>query len=334
MSWEVRTLPGGRLGLPSTGAKHLRLAHCPRDGRIWINGGDYIGTTADMDSGRQEMWSYGVADNSWRLEQPYCLPAGQVQPMHPDETGFCWDDRRGWFWLVPGYQGGYSGECVGKATALRNRLMSYDPATKLWTDRGPSPGNVLGLGDTPKFFRHDPMTDALIGFGPGPSVLAYEIEPARWSMIRLAVGGNPLEELSAVDWLARRLYGLDATLARIYEWDLDGQRLIRTFPVATMTSLDNRIGITPFVWAPSAQALLVFEHHGTRQLHIWQGGRWRAEALPLIDGVKPKGNCGVWDPALNVFLITGGLNPTRLCLYRFDGSVTIPVIQGIQVRVS
>ena len=75
------------------GTKHTRLAVDPINGRIYVTSGDFIPTPnsgPDRDSGRQETYSYSIYDNTWVLEYPYCGPAGDVQPLHPDEVGWVW----------------------------------------------------------------------------------------------------------------------------------------------------------------------------------------------------------------------------------------------------
>jgi hypothetical protein len=55
-------------------------------------GGRLCGPGA-MASARNELFSYSIKENNWNLEYPYCGPAGDIQPDHPDEVG-CIDTRR------------------------------------------------------------------------------------------------------------------------------------------------------------------------------------------------------------------------------------------------
>ena len=100
-TWIARKLPALGKGPAATGAKHIRLAHNGENGRIYFCGGDYGGLKHNQ-SGRNELWSYSIAGGDWKLEYPYTGPAGDVQPSHPDETGWTYDSRRKVFWMVPG----------------------------------------------------------------------------------------------------------------------------------------------------------------------------------------------------------------------------------------
>ena len=92
-TWIARPLSEpGKGPCPSGGCKHMRLAHNPINGRIYFLGGDYGGPGA-MASARNELFSYSIKENNWNLEYPYCGPAGDIQPDHPDEVG-CIDTRR------------------------------------------------------------------------------------------------------------------------------------------------------------------------------------------------------------------------------------------------
>src|SRR6185503_3671976 len=68
-TWVERTLPKSGQGPCPTGCKHMRLAHNPDNGRIYFLGGDYSGPGA-MSAGRNEVYSYSIGTDSWKLEYP------------------------------------------------------------------------------------------------------------------------------------------------------------------------------------------------------------------------------------------------------------------------
>jgi hypothetical protein len=83
---------------PWIDSKHIRMAICPLNGRVYILGGDYKGGLGQYQSGRWEMWSFDPATpNDWLLEYPYFGPEGEVQPAGPDEATFAWDPVRKMF---------------------------------------------------------------------------------------------------------------------------------------------------------------------------------------------------------------------------------------------
>ena len=131
-TFVARNLQPSGSGPCPAGCKHVRLTFNPDNGRIYFEGGDYGALDNFPESGRQEMYSYAIADDSWRLEQPYCVAQGKYQPENPDEVTWAWDSTRHIFWMVPGYQG-VSGGCSQIPAPVRGKMMSFDPATKLWT---------------------------------------------------------------------------------------------------------------------------------------------------------------------------------------------------------
>ena len=103
-------LPALGQGIPGHGMKHVTWAYTPINKRLYAVGGDYAGE-AYQQSYRQEVWSLSLAGRwtkreepaaGWRLEYPYCGPADQVQPKHPDFVGWMWDAKRRLFWMMPG----------------------------------------------------------------------------------------------------------------------------------------------------------------------------------------------------------------------------------------
>ena len=75
-------------------------------------------------------------------------------------------------------------------------------------------------------------------------------------------GGNPLEEMSAMDLEGRVIYGLDATIPRLYRYNMDTRDMVSLGNITTMPARPDRIGITPFVWDPINRVLLMFDLPG------------------------------------------------------------------------
>src|SRR5690242_2933995 len=97
-TWIARPIPKGKPCID--GCKHIAVTRNSDNGLLYLLGGDYAHEGFEEPSGRQEMWSYSIATNSWELLQPFCRTDGSPQPSGPDEVGRTYDKKRKLIWMV------------------------------------------------------------------------------------------------------------------------------------------------------------------------------------------------------------------------------------------
>lgn len=321
--------------------KHLTAAHNPDDGRIYMTGGDYRGTEFDQ-SYRQETWSLSLGERwasradrnaGWRLEYPYCGPAGQMQPKHPDFVGWTWDSKRKVFWMVPGVMEVGTANCPGETGARTsdpgfrlNRIMQFDPAARQWRDVS---GNVGQPAET-WMSVYDPKNDSLIRFGysggGGAMVSTYRIGEDRWVNRSLSAGAGRREirinkEYLAVDHAERVIYAIDGVAGRLYRYRMDTQAMEDLGAVPG--GPHGRENYMYVVWDSTSKVLLWFRYDppGANAYHPTTR-TW--ETIPLagdVPGVRPGGRVAVYDPLHNVTVLFGShVETSHLFLYRYgDG---------------
>lgn len=337
--WIALEIPVAGKG-PSGPMKHVTGAHNPDDGRLYYTGGDYAGREFEQ-SYRQETWSLSLAERwaqrsdrnaGWRLEYPYCGPAGQVQPKHPDFVGWTWDVKRKVFWMVPGVMEIASGNCPGETPArtsdpgfLLNHLMQFDPATRQWRDVS----SKMGAAVETWMSVHDPKTDTLIRFGytgNGGIVSVYHITDDKWTTRPLGSNraGKDIrinKEYLAADHAERVIYAIDGVAGRLMRYRMDAQKIEDLGPVpGGPHSHENYMYV---VWDSTSKVLL-WVRESPPSAHAYQPATKSWEAIPLtadIAGAKVGGRILVYDPLQNVTLLFGGYteNP-HMFLFRYgDG---------------
>ncbi len=235
-TWVARPVPAVGEG-PSGGMKHIRIAHngghkTDSNGRLYFSGGDYSGPEF-FGSGRNEVYSYSIEDNDWRLEHPYCPEDGDYQPAGPDQVGWVYDSRRNLFWMTPGYTSpGSRRNCNEGNTwkgTLGNTLMAFNPVTKKWM-HDPEKPRTLPSNATPsirKFAHYDPVTDTIIRFGQGGArVEIYDIENDEWTLKNLP---SDIAEAflgwdyTALDVVGRAIYTVAVFKDKLIRYDIDTQ---------------------------------------------------------------------------------------------------------------
>ena len=338
-TWIARPVPRQGQG-PSGPMKHMRLAHNPVNGRIYFEGGDYRGPTG-MDSGRNETYSYSIKDGDWQLEYPYCAPAGELQPSHPDEVGWVYDTKRNLFWMVPGYMGGAgagtadNGKCPqSPSTMIRSDLMSFDPVTRKWDfPRRKSSASIGLIPGNQRFAQYDPGTDTIIQFGYDnlPFVAIYDLQADTWTKKRFTGNARLGWEYSAIDVEKRLIYVIEPSersRSKLYRVKIDTKEftLLCDAPQATFKQAQP-------VWDSVNKVLLWFADRYDE--HIEQVGKFHVyhpetntweEDRPMHqpEGLIVRGNHVVFDPYQNVLLLMGGLYPSAnpyLFLYRYGNGV-------------
>jgi len=321
-TWVKRRLPLAGQGPCPYGCKHMRLAVNPVNGRIYFEGGDY--STIDFyDSGRNETYSYSIQDDTWRLEYPYCGPAGQYQPMHPDEVGWAFDTQRNIFWMVPGYTGAPGGGCPANgATQVRFEIFTFDPVAKTWT--WPHRTSIAANGWGNRFAQYDPVSDTIIQvlYNGGPGIGFYDIATDTWEFKWFSGGGDMSEGYSSMDLAQRKIYVVDGFSKKLWRYDMDA----KTFAIIADTPpLANETQVRT-AWDSANRVLYLVDYvlgvdASLARMHIYHPDTGAWEAFPLTlseDGGPVYGNHMVYDAAQNALVLLGGdINPARPYFYLF-----------------
>lgn len=338
--WVTLEMPARGHG-PMGPIKHLTAAYNPDDGRLYMTGGDYEGSNFDQQSYRQETWSLSLAERwanradqnaGWRLEYPYCGPAGQVQPKHPDFMGWTWDSKRKVFWLVPGVMeiSPPPNNCPGETGArasdpgfLAARIMQFDPATRQWRDVS---GHVGEFAET-WMSVYDAKTDTLIRFGhsggAGALVSVYRIADDRWVDRALPPNGAGRDirinkEYLAVDYANRVIYAIDGVSGRLHRYRMDKQAMDDLGPVpGGPHGSENYM----YVAWDSANQVLLWVRENPPSAHAYHPDSKQWEVIPLTadrPGVAARGRVLVYDPQQNVTLLFGGYDANPyMFLFRY-----------------
>jgi hypothetical protein len=322
-TWVARRLPGSGKG-PMPG-KHQRAALNPENGRIYFLGGDWVGPIG-YESGRNELYSYSVPDDKWLLEFPYCGPPGTLQPSHPDEVGWLHDSKRKVLWMLPGYMGEPQGNCP-QSTLVRFKIMTFDPATRTWTDTGRSRGVV---GEAAKFAHYDPVSDTIVRFyydgGDGAASLVYDIATDKWTKTvhrdprnRRLNDARLGEEYSALDPDKRVLYLIEPVQGRLYQYKLDTRELVDLGETPATAEWGSAMPI----WDSVNRVLLwpripnFSKAHVTLYVYHPDARRWEQMAMIQPQGLAVRSNVAVFDPIHNVLVLMGGHHNNDLFLYRY-----------------
>lgn len=368
-TWVLLPLPGSGVGI-SNHDKHVSLAMNPDTGRIYFTGGDYLGQ-----SYRQETWSLDVATRlastnpatGWTLEYPYCGPSTQVQPKGPDFVGWTWDTLRHVFWMVPGVMETHGGVsvplCPGETTGwtsdgrfLFQRMMQFNPATKLWADYDAWPPHVGPAGTTNQntwAAVYDSKTDTIVHAANGYSMGVYTITTKTWTQYPYGNPNGPDPEIATHQWAAdlagRRIFMVDSRWQALYQWDMDGRRFVGT-PLPWMgAGAQPVIGMSPCPPLPTStvyidKGYLVWDSNAKVMIHVCYNrtGAWAylpdaipprwedLSALP-VQGTQssPQMNGLTFDPVRNWLV---GLGWDGIWLFRYSAAVVVPVPTPPAVR--
>jgi hypothetical protein len=334
----VPAAPYGQAACPQGECKHVRVAFNSLDGRTYWLGGDYQSHPQYAQSGSNQMWSYSIADNNWRLETPYCVTSGLVQPSRPDEVGFAIDTRRNQIWMYPGFQ--YSpGNCTG--TEIFGKPVVWNGTSRLWSDP-----NLPWDATNVRFSQYDPVGDRTLSFEyDGSRVVEHNLATGVVRRINTIIppgedGGAAFvaPAYTTLDLQGRKIYVLATVRGKLYRYDLATNefKFMTTLPV---TGADEQM----LFWDPVSQVLLwpyrrprgTDDIAGQVQLFVWHPttNAWTEIPItPPVDmqgnpvlttsgaPVQVKGRVGVFDPDQQVMLITGfdSVDPVPyIFLYRY-----------------
>jgi hypothetical protein len=313
--WAVRTLPAPGRGLTHP-LKHVRCAVHPENQRIYFCGGDFPGP-GYMQSGRQELYSYSIERDDWRMEHPYCAPPGEIVPFHPDQVGWVWDSKRKVFWMLPGVQFGssYGGApCDGK----RGVVLGFNSQTRKWTE--PTQGGIFkNEYEHSKFAIYDAATDSCVMLG---STESRHWHPAdgRWDGVRF--GGNRIMLGSYTAQVDRHVYALDFRDTRVVRYQID-QRRIEDGPKLPFDPGGSEMTNLVYARAHRKIFLVRFGYGEYRQPELWSYAPQTEtfeKCTVAIPGVPlPQSNTIVYHDGLDVMMLFGHLDnkpDLRFYLYR------------------
>ena len=345
-TWIARPLPKFGNGPCPSGCKHMRLAHHPVNGRIYFLGGDYDGPLA-QNSGRNELYSYSIREDAWVQERPYCGPAGEVQPDHPDEVGWTFDLRRNVFWMVPGYLMARDGHRCPEGSSPTWGVMTFDPSTRKWQVSGTH--FPAGGSERSKFAQYDPVTDSLISFRYGPDGNGVDIfRPAsnKWERVVIPsdtrgtyINNSRLsQEYSAMDLERRVIFVVSPYDGRLLRYNMDKRTMtaVSQIPALPGHRDGDREGITILAWDSVNKALLfpyLKDLDGYVTLYVYRpdANTWEKDRMAQPEGLTVRGNSAVFDPKENVLLLMGGLRGGDLddtlrhfFLYRYGNGAARP----------
>ncbi|OYV83374.1 MAG: hypothetical protein B7X04_04480, partial [Parcubacteria group bacterium 21-54-25] len=368
--WTAFETPSRNSGVyygdePYDGMKHVSMTVDPDNGRIYFEGGDYAGAAGFKESYQQETWSLDLAarladttnrNAGWRLEYPYCGPAGQVQPKHPDTVGWVWDSKRHVFWHVTGKDvpsldlcpGETSGYAIDQPTAttggfIPNHLMTFNPTTQKWTDVS---SNIDGPYGNNWKSVYDPKTDTIIRFGvtggSGAVASVYDIATNSWTDYGLgstAQGSTAQisDGFAALDLADRIIYVMDPFHGRLMRYNMDAHTLTDLGPIPGGARGPTGFFETYIAWDSVSKVLLWFNSQGNSASPVSfyayhpSTGTWEtlSTAISGVPGVTTvTGRDLVYDPYDNVLLLGGDVEPVSphyYFLYRYgNGSGTSP----------
>lgn len=133
-SWKLPTSTGSTYGqnyygFPFTangGSKHVNMAYCPADGRLYATGGDTIHSATDG------LWSMSLDDGSWRLDVGQPVYGTTVAPhAYQDGCLFEWMPSRNKFLF--GFGGVFGYEAPGSEIYnYSSGYWMYDPIAGSW----------------------------------------------------------------------------------------------------------------------------------------------------------------------------------------------------------
>ncbi len=308
-TWVPVPLDGDWTKQPTGPMKHMRLAHNPLDGKIYFLGGDHAGTPGWSQSGRNEMYTYAIATNTWKMIQPYCDGTSNLKPAHPDEVGWVFDTKRQGFWMTLGFQwgtGDTSDACPQPNGSFRKKGVAfYDPVAKTWAHNNRTGIESINISPGSQLFaQYDPGTDRIIVLSDA-AVATYDITNDIWSKVKYNF--SPTMRLShhysGFDQVKRVIYGIDKNNPRLFRYNIDAQTMDVLGPIPAMPYIQAQP-----VWNSVSNVLMWFDHQAG-QLNIYHPdtNTWDVN-IPTQKptGIQVQGNHAVFDPYQNVLMIMGG----------------------------
>lgn len=262
-TWTTIKLPGYPKS-PQGSMKHQRLIEGP-DGRVYILGGDFGGGASNI--GRQLVYSFDprVADGDWRMEAQECGTVENPVHWHTDEAGVAWDAKRKVFWKLAGSEYGPDDACFLAGKSAKAKVITFDPATKLWT----VPAHVVQ-----KRFGYvtngvlDPAKDELVQI-TDKTAFHLSLETGQW-----ASHGLPGDEF--------RFNAISARIGRDVWW-LNREEVLESYNLDTHTLKAH--GVWPFPPRKGWGASMTFAL-GNKVLAVW----------PNHLSTEPK-SAALYDPA-------------------------------------
>ncbi len=338
------------------GMKHVSMAVDSKNHRIYFEGGDYMGARGFKQSYQQETWSLDLATRlanptnrnaGWLLEYPYCGPAGQIQPKHPDTIGWVWDSKRSVFWHVPGVDVPSQDLCPGEtydyntnpATSahggfIQSHLMTFNPTTKKWTDVSSN----VGANRSRWKSVYDPKTDTIVQFALRSGALArvYNIATNIWKDYSLGSDANGStiyinNSFMAADLVDRVIYAIDPFHGRLFRYNMDTHTITDLGIVPGGPRGSSGFYETYIAWDSVNHVLYWFNHtsptHNLFYVYHPTTKQWQSMSTATnLSGINAVGRDLVFDSYDNALILMGGIDPAPphyFYLYRYgNGSGT------------
>jgi hypothetical protein len=333
-TWVARPIPtNGSAPCKGGVCKHMDLDFNPDDKLIYFVGGDHDGSGSsvyNLQSGRNELYTYSVANDQWNLIQSYCRADGLLQQDSPTEVGWTYDSSRKVFWFVPGFMWNHN-LCPND---VAGKIMTFDPASGTWALPVVTPSP---RGNEGNYTQYDPVTDTLIRFvNAGPEVNIYTIATDSWLRKSFGLPNENFSDVgTTIDVAGRRIFLLTAN--KLYEYNIDSKNIVNRGPTPVSTYAETKP-----VWDPINQVLLWPDFRDTDNstggpqeqvhLHIYHPNTnsWDVDVPVLApQGITVKGRHAVFDPSQNVMMVYGNTwNIPRspyIFLYRYGNGNGTPL---------
>jgi len=143
VSFVPQTIGAAPNGWGASGCKHLSLGKV--EGRWYKVCGDHTKVdpvSPDDNDGRQEIFSFTTAANDWRQDQPYWLPAGQLQFWNPDDAFCCVRNGEIWGWRSTGVRSWPPTDVPSNAATQLLATCAWTPPNGPWREVAPLPKGI------------------------------------------------------------------------------------------------------------------------------------------------------------------------------------------------
>ena len=331
-TWMARALPVGygKSPVPGGAAKHGRAVHNPVDGLLYWMSGDWK-EVGFSESGVQSMYTYNVATDTWTKIVDYCNGATQV--FHPDQVGVVYDTRRNIIWMLGGYQGG-SDTCPAPTEMIKGKIMTFDPATKLWTNTGlnevKSANNLVYASGAVYDPRHDKSIMFAGGEGSALNVAVFDHANNTWITKNIGAGlpthTNLVQiQAIAIDQEHSIVYAIDNYYDKLYSYNVGTGTFSLVGDAPLTPHIQNDEQFSQVFWDSVNKVLLYPWYKGgdgvdnnviTLYVYDPANNTWSDGTTINNTGQRIVGRQGTFDPYQNV-LVLAGINNTPLVPYVF-----------------
>lgn len=241
-TWKA--LPFNTTNAPAAGGggKHLRLAECSLNGKVYFCGGDY--QTPQEVHCWFGVWAVDLITNTWTIEYPHMGIAGEIMPPACDEVGWAWDSKRKVFWMLPGYTivpgtplGANLPTPIGTVV---QKILCFDPVAKKWSD--PQVPREPFAGQLPKNATYDSVNDCIWRVGVDQRGTVWhrlDCASKTWSEYQTvtATDGTYINDVGldfeyiAINPTTQKIYVIDPINYRLFEFDCTNHAITIKAPI-------------------------------------------------------------------------------------------------------